>query len=278
MLPNIPQNIKGKELFDYLVKNKAEIIRIKRANIKESDSIMHPISLLVKGKEASFKSASNPTLVKEVEDEGTCLVKVVANSAWWCDSQMDVLTDGCYDKSIKEKGVLIPHIADHCHKSTNHVGDVQAVYKQQISLKDLGLDMNGKTTALVFETLVREDYNEDTYKFYKNGKINQHSIGLMYISLGLCINNKDYLPEFELWGKYYDKVINKDVVDEAGYFWIVPEIKVLENSCVLFGSNELTPTLEVISQEPPEDGTQGKSNENELDTKSIITNFKFKLN
>ena len=109
-------------------------------------------------------------------------------------------------------------------------------------------------------------------------KINQHSIGLMYISLGLCINNKDYLPEFELWGKYYDKVINKDVVDEAGYFWIVPEIKVLENSCVLFGSNELTPTLEVISNEPPEDGTQGKSNEKELDTKSIITNFKFKLN
>jgi hypothetical protein len=155
---------------------------------------------------------------------------------------------------------------------------VQAVYKQQISLKDLGLDMNGKTTALVFETLVREDYNEDTYKFYKNGKINQHSIGLMYISLGLCINNKDYLPEYELWGKYYDKVINKDVVDEAGYFWIVPEIKVLENSCVLFGSNELTPTLEVISNEPSEDDTQGKSNGKELDTKSIITNFKFKLN
>lgn len=83
-------------------------------------------------------------MVKEVEDEGTCLVKVVANSAWWCDSQMDVLTDGCYDKSIKEKGILIPHIADHCHKSTNHVGDVQAVYTQLIALRDLGLDMNGK--------------------------------------------------------------------------------------------------------------------------------------
>ncbi len=276
MLPNIPQNIKGKELFDYLVKNKGEIMRIKRSNIKESDSIAHPISLLVKGKEAQFK-ASNPLLVKEVEDEGTCLVKVVANSAWWCDSQMDVLTDGCYDKSIKEKGILIPHIADHCHKSTNHVGDVQAVYTQLIALRDLGLDMNGKTTALVFETLVREDYNEDTYKFYKNGKINQHSIGLMYMSIGLCINDKNYLPEFELWGKYYDKVINKEVIDEAGYFWIVPEIKILENSCVLFGSNELTPTLEVITEEPSNEDTLDKSAK-EVDVKSIISNFKFQLN
>jgi len=238
----IPENLKGKALFNFLIANKAGLIATKKASIKYTDPLVCQPSLLTSYKVAAKKEMSG---ADQDDDTGVVKVKVVGNSAWWCDSQMDVLTDTCYDKSIKEKGNLIPHIADHIHLSTNHVADVKAVYTQKISLKDLGLDLPGSTTAFVMESDVREDYNEDTYKFYKNGKINQHSIGLQYISIGMCINDKDYLPEYELWKKYYDKVINKDVIDERGYFWIVPEIKIMENSCVLFGANILTPTLEV---------------------------------
>ncbi len=252
----IPENLEGKALYKFLVENKSKLIATKKASIKYSDSIVCQPSFI---KLSVIKTSANKSGIQLVEEceEGTLNVKVVGNAAWWCDSQMDVLTDTCYDKSIKERGTLIPHIADHIHLSTSHVGDVKAVYTQVIPLKDLGLDMKGSTTCACMETLIREDYNEFTYRFYKNGKINQHSIGLQYMSIGICINDKDYLPEYTLWEKYYDKVINKDLVDAKGYFWIVPEIKWLENSCVLMGANELTPTLEVQvnSTSQPDDST-----------------------
>lgn len=252
----IPDGLTGKALFQFLTANKKQLIAQKKAGIKYTDSVVCQPSIISKTKFATTKSKKDDDgdgNDSELEI-GTLHVKVVGNTAWWCDSQMDILTDTCYDKSISEKGTLIPHIADHVHTSTNHVGDVTAVYTQKLSLKDLGLTVPGTTTAFIMETDVREDYNEDTYKFYKNGKINQHSIGLCYVSIGLCINDKDDLPHYDLWKKYYDKVINKEVIDERGYFWIVPEIKIMENSCVLFGSNILTPTLEVTDtgNEPPE--------------------------
>jgi hypothetical protein len=49
----------------------------------------------------------------------------------------------------------------------------------------------------------------------------------------------------DFWNKYYKDIINKEFVDEYGFFWVVNEIKLLEVSAVLFGANELTPTLEI---------------------------------
>lgn len=241
----IPEDLRGKELFKFLVENKSRLIATKKAAIKWSDSVTYQPDIIVPAKRATVKSAAKDGADEEIPLTGVLKVKVACNSAWFCDSQMDVLTDTCYDKTIKEKGILIPFIADHIQLSTGHIADVTAVYTEKINLRDLGLDQKGTTTVAVMEGNVREDFNEDTYKFYKNGKINQHSIGLIYVSIGMCINDKEYLPEYEMWQKYYDKVINKDVIDERGYFWVVPEIKWMENSCVLFGSNVLTPTLEV---------------------------------
>lgn len=240
----IPENLKGKKLFDFLVANKKQLIAEKKAAYKTTDIVRFSPLSIAKAIKIGTTKDNGSTIDEAIAEDGVFPVKVVANAAWWCDSQMDVLTDTCYDKSIAEKGILIPHISDHEHKSTSHVGDVQAVYKQKISLKELGLSISGATTCLVFETNIMQDYNDQVYKFYKNGKINQHSIGLLYIMLCLCINDKEYGSEFEAWNKYYDKVINKDLIDERGYFWCAPEIRVMENSCVLFGANELTPTLQ----------------------------------
>jgi hypothetical protein len=241
----IPENLTGKSLFDFLVANKSQLIATKKAGLKYTDSIVHQPSIITPLKSVSTIKGVNGLEDVEAPENGVLNVVVVGNTAWWCDSQMDVLTDGCYDKSIKEKGALIPHIADHIHSSVNHVGDVKSVYTKKLTLRELGLDQDGTTTAFVMESAVKEEYNEKAYMFYKNGKINQHSIGLQYVSIGLCINDKECVAEYELWNKYYDKVINKEVINQRGYFWIVPEIKIMENSCVLFGANELTPTLEV---------------------------------
>ena len=234
-------DLSGKAMFDYLTINKKELIRQKKLLVIKSEPIFATADLIVPLKEGNVEKAGNET--QETIDTGKLLVEVVGNTAWWCDYGMDVLTDKSYDKSITEQGALLPHIKNHDHSADAHVGDVQEVYKKLISLKRLGLELKGSTTGIVWKTLIRKDYDEKIYMFYKNGKINQHSIALQYLSIGLCINDKDYLPEYELWNKYYDKVINKGVIDAKGFFWVIPEAKVYENSCVLFGMNSLTPTL-----------------------------------
>jgi hypothetical protein len=63
--------------------------------------------------------------------------------------------------------------------------------------------------------------------------------------LKLALNSEDEedILEYTVWKENYDKIINKEIVDKRGYFWLVPSVDVLENSCVLFGANALTPTL-----------------------------------
>jgi hypothetical protein len=174
-------------------------------------------------------------------------VSIVCNAAWFCDSQMDVLTDTSYSESILKRGTTIPHILDHNHSAIAHIGDVSNVYTSEIALVDLGLEAEGTTTALIMDSTVKESYNKAAYNFYKEGKISQHSIGLRYEAIDLAINSTDEedAGEKAIWDKYYPQVINKELVDKKGYFFVVSKADILENSAVLFGSNSLTPTLSV---------------------------------
>lgn len=239
---------KQEEYFKYLKTNKALLITEKQLEVKHTDSITHAPTLArrePKAPSAQKDSSSPMDGPGDIPERDSIDVTVVCNTAWYCDSQMDVLTDDSYTKSIKNKGISIPHIADHKQSSTAHVGDVTALYTKVMPLSELGLNQEGETTALVMESTVRKDYNDDVYKFYANGKINQHSIGLRYHDMELAINSKheDYKDEFAVWEANYPKVINKDKVDERGYFYLIKEVDIIENSCVLFGANSLTPTL-----------------------------------
>lgn len=255
----IPGHLKGQALLEWLVKNKAELIAKKKSLPIKSDPFCFAPEIITSAQslEAVKKGLGEAA---SAEDTGVIRVKVVANTAWWCDEGMDVLTDTCWDKSIQDKGILLPHIKNHAWDDcTSHVGDVVAVYKQLKKVKDLGVQKSGSTTCLMWETDVRKDYDPKVYFFYKNGKINQHSIGLQYITLELAVNNKNSEKEFDFWNKYISKIINKDKVLAAGYFWLVSEIRLIENSCVLFGMNELTPTESVTdsksTEQQPEDIT-----------------------
>lgn len=254
-------NLTKEEIRKLAREDKKSLLASKSAEIKYTDSLAHAVARPTTTsvvKEASSK-ADEPVTLSVKED--TLDVTIVCNTAWFVDSQMDVLTDSCYSKSVAEKGVNIPHIADHKQSSTSHVGDVTKVYTKKLPLADLGYEKEGSTTALVMESTVRKNYNEDVYKFYANGKINQHSIGLRYLDIQLAINSKheEDKEEFAVWEEGYEHIINKEAVDEKGYFWLVKEINIIENSCVLFGANSLTPTLEVKSELGEETGLVQKS-------------------
>lgn len=222
--------------------DKEALIANKAAELKFTDSLSCKVG--TPQKESQSKASS-----LKPSAPGTLDVTIVCNSAWFLDSQLDVLTSASYSKSIATKGTNIPHIADHRQSSIAHVGDVTKVYTKEIPLKELGLDSEGSTTSLIMESTVREDYNDDVYKFYKNGKINQHSIGLRYVDIKLAVNSKheNDKEEFAVWEEGYPNIINKELADKHGYFWLVKEVNVIENSCVLFGANSLTPTLAVKS-------------------------------
>lgn len=284
----IPEGLKGKELFKFLVANKAALIAEKKSMVKRTDACTYSPSLFRVQKATANKSE----VIEEIDDEadaasgnGNMLpdaeslrVRVVANTANWCDSQYDVLLRDAAKKSIKDRKGMIPHLHDHIHSIEAKVGEVVNISLVDINLTDLGVNMPGFTQAIVFETDIFKTYNEKIFNQYRIKKINQHSIGLQYVSIELCINDPECEKEMDFWNKYYPLVINKDVVDERGFFWVVSEIKLLENSCVLFGSNELTPTLETSSgtQEQPLKSTGNEPpKEDVFDLSAAIKSTKF---
>jgi hypothetical protein len=237
-----------KELFAQLKANEKQLIQEKSMKVKFADSCVVSPQIIqrVVAKENTTKALGDSSEEPAIEPD-TILVKVVANTANWMDSNNDVLTADAYKESIFKRGTSIPHILDHKHSVTSFVGDVQKVYTEQLNLKDLGLSQEGSTTTLIFETLIKKDYNPEVFKFYSNGKINQHSIGLTYQEIRLALDSSapEDVAYKEIWDKYYPNIINKEQADKNGMFWAVTKVDVLENSAVLLGANELTPTLEL---------------------------------
>jgi hypothetical protein len=239
----IPENLKGKELFKFLIDNKKSLIAEKKSEVKRCD----PVSGLPSYYRTKGEKAEKTVIGDIPEDASSIFVKVVGNSAWWCDTQKDVLIPDCWKKSIDESQGKMPHLHDHIFEIEAEVGDVRRVYSQEVSLADLGYNKAGTTQVIIWETDIIKEYNPKIFKRYKEGKINQHSISLRYVRIELAINDEEYEKEMDFWNKYAPYVINQDAIED-GYFWVVQEIKVIENSAVLRGANELTPTLSVSAK------------------------------
>ncbi len=93
--------------------------------------------------------------------------------------------------------------------------------------------------------------------------------------MALCINDEAFADRYENWKLFFPKVINKDRALENGYFWIVKEIQLIEVSAVLFGSNEITPTLEISEPTPKSfDNIPIKPTPKSLDYNYLINNLK----
>lgn len=270
--------MEGKALFNYLVANKKRLIEQKKAMPIKSDAVSFATKLIKP--EQAEKALSQP------DDPDTIRVKVVCNAANFCDSQMDVLLPDCWSKTIAERGPagknIIPHIHDHEWEIKARIGDVIALAGEMLTVKSLGYDAEGLTQCLCMTSDVRKDYDEKIFALYSRGAVNQHSIGLQYMQLSLAINDPDYKEEFAVWQKVRGQVINGEICDQKGYFWAVSEIKLYENSAVLFGSNELTPTLETSNQPSDEDtGDKHKTDQpkpgqltsEQIKTRILLTKF-----
>lgn len=256
----IPEFKTQDELFSFLRKNKSKLIAQKKALPITSDNLEFGYKKFIPAKEVGTKSQTKDDTTDENESE--IQVEIIANMSGWCDSQMDVMIKDNWNKSIADVGAsgqkLIYHLKNHGSSTDDIIGRDPSLYTKDIDLSMFNFKSDvKKAQALIMSSIICEDYDGKTYNLYEDGQIKQHSIGLQYVQILLCLNslNEDDATEKKNWDKYYSQVINKDEVDETNYFWAVTEAKIFEVSAVLFGANILTP---VLSTSQPSLDTEGQ--------------------
>lgn len=274
----IPENLKGKALFSYLKKNKKEILAKKcSAQIKSDDGDNEPFTygcLEIRANDrkkiGEKVSKSKSIVIKEDLGDDEIGVDAITNMAGWCDSYMDVLIPDNWNRSISEKGAsnkqLIYHLKNHTYSTDAIIGGDVKMSSKWIDLDIFNIKSDLKQgQALIGSSIVRRKYDPKCFHLYSDDEIKQHSIGLRYIKIYLCVNSDDdeYKTEKENWNKYYKYIINKDKVDGKGYFFAVTEIKLIEYSAVLYGANELT-TVQATSKIDPSEDTHEEPSEDIL--------------
>jgi len=256
-----------KELFKFLVKNKASLIAQKKAEMKKADCVSFSPEI-IRSKDDPNK-ANDPVDIANLSE---LEVLVIINTSNLLDGHGDVHIPGLWKKSLKENKMIM-HLQEHSMKFDKIISDGPKLkaFTRDFTWAELGVDFEGKTQALTFDSSIEKERNEFMFRQYAKGYVKNHSVGMRYVQLIMCINNDNYGAEFEAWEKYFPMVANADAAEESGYFWAVKEAKVIEGSAVPLGSNWVTPTLENNKTEPPE-GTS-KHTEPSKDTQKINYNY-----
>lgn len=248
MRVTLPKFVTKSEAYAYLRSNEKSILTQKKSLPIKSD--IFDWGCLAVNKDQAIKEDGSTLGPDEIE------VNAIANLSGWCDSYMDVMIKGNWDKTIADKS-LVYHLKNHDYETDAIVGKNPELYTKNFDLSYFKISSDvQKAQALMMRSIVPKEYDKKTYLLYKDNQIKQHSIGLRYVQLVLCLDSnleedKDYK---KAWDKYYPGVINKDKVDLYGYFFAVIEAKIMENSCVLFGANENTgvySTSEKAADEAP---------------------------
>ena len=233
---DLPKFETKEALFKHLADNQEDMIYQAKSVVKYGDAIYTVMPYTNKG-ETSKSTAGSPDQLK---------VRVIINTTNIRDSHKDVHIPGLWKKSLNENR-RIKHLQEHqmsFDKIISDKNDLKA-FTKKYSWRDLGVDKDGDTEALVFDSLIKRDRNNYMFDQYKLGNVDNHSVGMHYVNIKLAINSEDedYEKEKAIWDKHIDSLLNKDEIEKDGYFWAVYEAKAIEGSAVPIGSNQITPTL-----------------------------------
>ena len=247
-----------------ILKDKSAAKEMKKISIKLADNAV----TILKNSKANKE---NKAQAKAETVEDVLNKTFLANTYNYIDSHGDIHVKGCFTKSINERADKVFHLTDHKFQVNSKVGEPTNLEEKEITWKEAGLDIPGTTTALVMASDIYKAYNASVFTQYKNGKVNQHSIGFYYVKLDLAINNPEEKEEFKVWNEFYSSLGNPELADEKGFFWVCREGKLLEVSSVLAGSNDLTGMLDQKVAEPADELVIEDSKEEKNNTKSSIS-------
>lgn len=182
---------------------------------------------------------------------GTMKLGLCINTTNVIDSHMDCHIPGLWKKSLQEMKTLYllqEHEMEFEYVIADNVNNDFTASTKKMPWSKLGANYEGSTEALVFDVTIDNKRNPFMFEQYKNGYVLNHSVGMRYVKLFLCVdtNEPSYASEKANWDKYYPQVVNKEVADNYGYFWAVTEAKVVEGSAVVKGSNAITPVISIV--------------------------------
>ena len=262
------------ELFKALKENKPSLIALKKSTEKRADAVSY-VNSEVSKINANKEENGTQTEIDKLQ------VKVVINTTNFIDSHNDLHINGIWNRSVSNQKEFL-HLQEHDRDFDKVISDSAKGHVESVSWKSLGLPYNGKTEALIFDSVIEKKRNEFMFKQYANGWVKNHSVGMRYVKIDLAVNSESEWDkdEKELWDKYYPIVANKEVADERGYFWVVSEAKVIEGSAVVMGSNSATPTLSVENkQDSSKDTLESKEViDSSIDTQKVEQSLKELLN
>jgi len=222
-----------------VILEKDTIIAKKKSKMKQADGVV-------------ITDAAKKTVVKAVRDDekkSELDAILIINTTNFMDSHSDVHIPGLWSKSLQENKNIM-HLQEHKLEFEKIIadGDDLNVYTKTFNWSDLGYPYPGQTEALVFDSKIRRERNEYMFNQYKQGRVNNHSVGMGYVKILLAVDDPDETQYYENWEKYIDQIANKEKAQEQGYFWVIKEAKVVEGSAVPIGSNTATPTYDIKSE------------------------------
>ena len=190
------------ELFEFLTKNKKELIAQKRAIIKHSDAVQYVL-----------KNEASKSFFVNNETE-TIQATIVMNTTNIMDSHDDVHIDGLWKKTLSENRNIF-HLQEHKMSFDSIIasGKDISVSTQKKTWKELGYNVAGETEALIFVSNISKKRNNYMFQQYSEGFVNNHSVGMQYVKIALAINDEDYPEEKETW----NILKNKEP-------WLLPEL------------------------------------------------------
>ena len=227
------------QMFKAIIDNKTAILSLKKSAVKTTDGFN--FGYITSEKENEVEKANTPVTT----DANEVKVKVVMNTTNLLDSHGDVHIKDIWKRTLSHSSKKL-HLQEHKRDFDKVISSDANAYTKTVSWKSLGADFEGNTQALIFDSVVKNSRNPLMFEQYKNGWVNNHSVGMQYVEFDICMNtNEDWAkPYKENWDKYYPDIANKEDADNRQYFWAITEAKLVEGSAVLFGSNSITPTLE----------------------------------
>lgn len=237
----IPTFANKAEHFDWLIANKALLVAEKKAENKEADAIVYTPEVAVKDENGTEKTVLN----EDGLEINKIVAKLVINTTNVMDSHSDVHMKGIWKKSLSEQSQFYL-CQEHSLTFAGIITDKVKAYTKAINWSALKAPFEGTTEALMFDAEIDESRNEFMFTQYANRWVKNHSVGMRYVKIFLCINDNRYSEEYANWEKYIPEVANRADAEAQGYFWAVTEAKIIEGSAVVRGSNPWTPVQSQI--------------------------------
>lgn len=255
---DLPTFATQKKLHKFLVENKASLIAQRKAATKYADAFGGVDCSLV-GMKAETLKANSPII--NYAELDSIFVKAVINTTNILDSHRDVHLKGIWNRTVKNNRFPL-HVQEHkANEFEKIIADgpdlVQSV--KTFTWKELGFNYEGKCEALLFESVVKRERNKYMFEQYAKGRVKNHSVGMRYVKIDLCVNDEEWPEEYGNWKEFISEIANKEDLEGVSYFWAVHEAKAIEGSAVPLGSNFATPTIE--NNAKTHESTHGNKND-----------------